>query len=201
MKDNESQDNFSVEELKEKGIQVKNIVAKIDINVELDLSYLNDEIPNSDYNPKDYPSLIFRPSGLATILITRSGIILFTGIQDNNELVESINKLNNIMKKIGIDKETDNFNRDNAAIVNTVSVFDVGKKVNLHELSIKLGLEKIEYEPEQFPGLIYRSELDPVVIIFSSGKIVITGVISASKLNETAKQIEKVITSLYDNSQ
>ncbi|HJK27144.1 MAG TPA: TATA-box-binding protein, partial [Methanocorpusculum sp.] len=39
-----------------------------------------------------------------------------------------------------------------------------------------LSLEAIEYEPEQFPGLVYRIK-DPkiVALLFSSGKIILTG--------------------------
>ncbi|MDL0145943.1 transcription factor, partial [Halobacterium salinarum] len=55
-----------------------------------------------------------------------------------------------------------------------------------------LGLERVEYEPEQFPGLIYRSDsVSGVVLIFASGKAVITGLSSREKLNQTAKKVRR----------
>jgi transcription initiation factor TFIID TATA-box-binding protein len=52
----------------------------------------------------------------------------------------------------------------------------MGKYINLNKVVITLNLENIEYEPEQFPGLVYRID-DPkiVALLFSSGKIILTG--------------------------
>jgi transcription initiation factor TFIID TATA-box-binding protein len=57
-----------------------------------------------------------------------------------------------------------------------VCSYDLGKYINLNKVVITLNVENIEYEPEQFPGLVYRIK-DPkiVVLIFSSGKIILTG--------------------------
>ncbi|MCJ7614580.1 TATA box-binding protein, partial [Candidatus Bathyarchaeota archaeon] len=51
-------------------------------------------------------------------------------------------------------------------------------------------LEKTMYEPEQFPGLIYRMD-DPkvVILIFASGKIVCTG---ATKEEDVYKAVAKL---------
>jgi transcription initiation factor TFIID TATA-box-binding protein len=56
------------------------------------------------------------------------------------------------------------------------SAVDIGKYINLNKVVITLNLENIEYEPEQFPGLVYRIR-DPkiVALLFSSGKIILTG--------------------------
>ena len=60
--------------------------------------------------------------------------------------------------------------------VTSVFVGDLGQEVDLSKMSILLGLESTEYEPEQFPGLIYRPPESPfVLLIFASGKVVITG--------------------------
>ena len=57
-----------------------------------------------------------------------------------------------------------------------VCSYDLGKYINLNKIVVTLNVENIEYEPEQFPGLVYRIK-DPkiVVLIFSSGKIILTG--------------------------
>ena len=39
---------------------------------------------------------------------------------------------------------------------------------------VALRMEHVEYEPEQFPGLIYRGDTG-TALIFSSGKVILTG--------------------------
>jgi len=61
-------------------------------------------------------------------------------------------------------------------VQNIVTSGDLGDSLNLNAIAIGLGLEDIEYEPEQFPGLVYRvDEPDVVTLLFGSGKVVITG--------------------------
>ena len=59
-------------------------------------------------------------------------------------------------------------------IQNIVASANLGKTLNLE--AVTLDLENTEYEPEQFPGLVYRLE-DPkvVLLLFGSGKVVCTG--------------------------
>ncbi|MFB6160878.1 MAG: TATA-box-binding protein, partial [Haloferacaceae archaeon] len=65
----------------------------------------------------------------------------------------------------------------------------------LNAIAIGLGLENIEYEPEQFPGLVYRlEEPDVVALLFGSGKLVITG----GKRPEDAAEAVDVIVSRLD---
>ena len=61
-------------------------------------------------------------------------------------------------------------------IENVVASSDLGSKINLNSIAISIGLEKVEYEPEQFPGLVYRLDSPKVVVLlFGSGKLVCTG--------------------------
>jgi len=61
-------------------------------------------------------------------------------------------------------------------VQNIVSSADLGVDLNLNAIAIGLGLENIEYEPEQFPGLVYRlDEPEVVALLFGSGKLVVTG--------------------------
>jgi len=61
-------------------------------------------------------------------------------------------------------------------IKNVVAVGNLEQEINLEALMIGLGLEQAEYEPEQFPGLVYRpSESRCVMLVFASGKVVVTG--------------------------
>lgn len=86
--------------------------------------------------------------------------------------------LENSIASLGIQEEISEFQ-----ITNIVFVSDLGTDIKLNELAITLGLENVEYEPEQFPGLVYRLN-QGVILIFSSGRLVLTGFINI----EDAKQ-------------
>ena len=82
-------------------------------------------------------------------------------------------------------------------VQNIVSSADLGQSLNLNALAIGLGLEHVEYEPEQFPGLVYRlDEPEVVILLFGSGKIVITGGKSAKDavggVERVTERIEQV---------
>lgn len=177
-------------ELSASGIDVKNIVAKLDLGIELDLQYLSSELTNSSYEPEQYPSLIFRPNGLSTVLITRTGILLFTGGDSIENLQNTYKCITSELRELGIEdlKSIDDIN-----IVNIISTFNVNSDIDLNHMSILLGLENMEYEPEQFPGIVYRIENGPVVLIFSSGNIIITGATSTEDILEAKTRIKGLI--------
>jgi transcription initiation factor TFIID TATA-box-binding protein len=77
-----------------------------------------------------------------------------------------------------------------------VSSADLGESLNLNAIAIGLGLESVEYEPEQFPGLVYRlDDPDVVALLFGSGKMVITG---AKTRDEAETALEQVVSQLSD---
>ncbi len=82
-------------------------------------------------------------------------------------------------------------------IQNIVSSADLGTNLNLNAIAIGLGLEHIEYEPEQFPGLVYRlDEPDVVALLFGSGKLVITGGKQLTDAEEALSVIEDQLNDL-----
>lgn len=69
--------------------------------------------------------------------------------------------------------------------------------MNLNAIAIGFGLENVEYEPEQFPGLVYRPEgLDAVVLVFGSGKVVITGITTYEHASDVFESVRSEITEL-----
>ena len=79
------------------------------------------------------------------------------------------------------------------AVTNMVCSYDLGKYINLNKVVITLNLENIEYEPEQFPGLVYRiSDPKVVALLFSSGKIILTG-------GKTMEDVERGVAFLEQN--
>jgi len=84
-------------------------------------------------------------------------------------------------------------------IQNVVCTAELGKSLNLNALAIGLGLEKTEYEPEQFPGLIYRSaDFDSVVLLFASGRIVITGSPDLDSAERTFRMLSEEVTDILN---
>ena len=88
---------------------------------------------------------------------------------------------------------------DNLKIVvqNMVAVGDLGGELNLTETAMALGMENIEYEPEQFPGMVYRVKNPRVVIlIFSTGKIVCTGGRNIENVSKAVEKLSEELNSL-----
>jgi transcription initiation factor TFIID TATA-box-binding protein len=77
-------------------------------------------------------------------------------------------------------------------VQNIVASSDLGQKINLNVIAITLGLERVEYEPEQFPGLVYRLD-DPkvVLLIFGSGKLVCAGARIPQDIDKAVDKITK----------
>ncbi len=86
-------------------------------------------------------------------------------------------------------------NRDpDIEVQNIVASSDLGQEINLNAIAISLGLERVEYEPEQFPGLVYRlDEPKVVVLLFGSGKLVCTG---ARKPEDVERAVDKITEEL-----
>ena len=154
-------------------IQIENVVASSDIGQELDLETLANDLVTSDYNPDNFPGLVYRmQEPKAAALIFRSGKIVCTGANSVDNVTTALQQVFDELRDLGIQVAES----PDIEIQNIVSSADLGYSLNLNALAIGLGLEDVEYEPEQFRGLVYRMD-DPevVILLFGSGKIVITG--------------------------
>src|SRR5436309_740056 len=81
----------------------------------------------------------------------------------------------------------------NFRIENVVASTSLGRELDLKAIALALGGS--EYEPEQFPGLIYRiKEPKAAILLFRSGKVVCTEGKSVENVKTAidlvAKQIE-----------
>ena len=97
------------------------------------------------------------------------------------------------LRELGVDVATS----PDIEIQNIVSSGDLDHTLNLNAIAIGLGLEHIEYEPEQFPGLVYRlDDPDVVALLFGSGKLVITGGKQLDDAEQALTVIENRLTDL-----
>ena len=77
-------------------------------------------------------------------------------------------------------------------VQNIVASSDLESEINLNAIAVTLGLDRVEYEPEQFPGLVCRiDEPKVVVLLFGSGKLVCTGARKPSDVEVAVKKITK----------
>ena len=168
-------------------IQIENVVASSDIGQELALETLADDLMASDYDPDNFPGLVYRlQEPKAAALIFRSGKIVCTGANSVENVQTALQQVFDELRELGIQVADD----PEIVVQNIVSSADLGRTLNLNAIAIGLGLENIEYEPEQFPGLVYRlNEPSVVALLFGSGKLVITG----GKLLEDAERALSVI--------
>ena len=158
---------------KYESLKIENIVASGVIAESIDLEEFTKNTENCELNKKRFPGAVYRISDpKVACLVFSSGKIVLTGIRDDKALANGLAILVKSLKKAGIEPLAE----PRVAITNMVCSYNLGKYININKLSVTLNLENIEYEPEQFPGLVYRIR-DPkiVVLIFSSGKIILTG--------------------------
>ncbi len=152
-------------------IKIQNVVASGTLNQKIDLNAIVKGFPGVDYRPETFPGLVFRlRRPKTTTLIFSSGKMICTGAKSAKESRRAILKVVKELGKGGIII----INKPDVKVVNIVASVSLGGKVDLEKAVYSL--EKSMYEPEQFPGLIYRMDQPKVVIlIFASGNLVCTG--------------------------
>ena len=153
--------------------KIENIVASGSIADFIDLETISAKMENCDLNKKRFPGAVLRlQNPKIAVLIFSSGKVVITGGKSPEDLVRGQDILLQKMKEAGVICH----NTPDVAVTNMVCSYDLGTKINLNKVVMTLSLESIEYEPEQFPGLVYRiSDPKVVALLFSSGKIILTG--------------------------
>ena len=175
--------------IEKKEIKVVNIVVSSSLKHDIPLEKMAATLPNTEYNPEQFPGLVIRIKEPKTsALIFSSGKIVCTGARSMDKVEESIKKIIKSLEKIGIKITI----KPEIKIQNIVASGAVGMDLNLNTLAMKL--PNTEYEPEQFPGLVYKlPEAKATFLLFSNGKIVCTGTKSEKEVHEALdKLIEKL---------
>ncbi|MBS3052985.1 MAG: TATA-box-binding protein [Candidatus Aenigmarchaeota archaeon] len=172
-------------------IKVENVVASTDIKKIISLDKLLTVLEASEYEPEQFPGLVYRlDEPRVATLIFRSGKIICVGARSTADAKVALRKTVKNIKRIGIRVNENNIK---VKIENIVVAIDLGKDLNLDQLAFRL--EDSEYEPEQFPGLVYRI-YDPKVafLLFSSGRVVCAGAKSLDAVKLAVKKLEAIKT-------
>ncbi|MBI2141977.1 TATA-box-binding protein [Candidatus Woesearchaeota archaeon] len=172
-------------------IKVVNIVVSTSLQHDIPLEKMAATLSNTEYNPEQFPGLVIRIKEPKTsALIFSSGKVVCTGARSMDKVEESIRKIIKSLEKISIKITI----KPEIKIQNIVASGTVGMDLNLNTLAMKL--RNTEYEPEQFPGLVYKlvdPEIKATFLLFSNGKIVCTGTKSEAEVN---KALDKLIDNL-----
>jgi len=172
-------------------VKIENVVASATLNQRIDLKAVVKSYPGVEYRPEQFPGLVFRLKRPKTAtLIFNSGKMVCTGAKSEKEARGAVMKVIRELKKSGIVI----IGKPELKIQNIVASANLGGMIDLEKSAFTLG--KTMYEPEQFPGLIFRMD-DPkvVILLFASGKLVCTG---AKKEEDVYKAVERLHGRLED---
>ncbi len=171
----------------EPDVQIVNVVATVKLGQDINLRKILEKIPQAEYDPRRFPGLVYRLDRPRTaILIFGSGNMVITGAKTESAVKQAVNKLIKQFEEKGILTGV----KPEVKIENVVASGNLKGYIDLEGAAYEL--EFTIYEPEEFPGLIYRMD-DPnvVILLFSSGKIVCTGARSEEEVYRAVKKLQK----------
>jgi transcription initiation factor TFIID TATA-box-binding protein len=179
---------------KYESLKIENIVASGVIAESIDLIEFSEKTDNCELNKKRFPGAVYRIADpKIAFLVFSSGKIVITGARNDKAIADGLAIIIKSLKDAGIKP----LKEPRIAITNMVCSYNLDRYINLNKLTVTLNLESVEYEPEQFPGLVFRIK-DPkiVVLIFSSGKIILTGGKTLEDVRKGLDVLEKKLESL-----
>ena len=176
-------------EKKDLHISIENVVASATLDQKIDLLAIMKVFRNVEYRPKQFPGLVFRLKRPKTAtLIFGSGKMVCTGAKSEKQARSAVMKVVRELKTGGIII----LGKPKIVIQNIVSSANLHGKIDQEAMSDIL--ENVMYEPEQFPGAIYRmTEPKVVLLVFASGKLVITGAKREEQVHEAVEKIRGLL--------
>jgi transcription initiation factor TFIID TATA-box-binding protein len=174
---------------KEVFTHIENVVASATLKQDIDLSSIVRVFPGVEYRPEQFPGLVYRLKKPKTAtLIFSSGKMVCTGAKSERQAKKAVMKVTDELKKNGIVI----VGKPEIVIQNIVASAGLGGSIDLEKSTYSL--KRTMYEPEQFPGLIYRMDEPKVVILlFASGKLVCTGAKKEEEVHRAVAILQKTL--------
>jgi transcription initiation factor TFIID TATA-box-binding protein len=176
-------------------IEIVNVVGSGALKRELDLQALavDLDLPEAEYNTEMNALLLRFTQGGPLIILYRSGKYIVRGGGERETLHQANREFLQTFADLNISHENPAFD-----VRNLVCVCNTGVEIDLNHLMIDIGLENAEFEPEQFPALVFHpTGYDCVALIFNSGKIVITGLSDKTQIENLYTELKERITQNY----
>lgn len=176
----------------EETLKVQNIVATTSLGKPVPLTKLARTQSNTEYNPEQFPGLVLRiKKPKSAVLVFSSGNLVCTGTKSIAQVKEVIQQVIKQLRKIQV-KITD---KPKINVQNIVASGSIPLTLNLNILALEL--ENTEYEPEQFPGLVYKlPNPTATFLLFSNGKLVCTGTKNREQLEESMRLLKRNINAV-----
>jgi len=167
--------------------KIQNIVATASLGKPVPLTKLARTQPNTEYNPETFPGLVLRvKEPKSAVLVFSSGNLVCTGTKSILQVRQVIDAVIKQLKKINVKITT----KPKITVQNIVASGTINLKLNLNYLALEM--QNTEYEPEQFPGLVYKLiEPNATFLLFSNGKLVCTGTKNKEQLENSMDQLLK----------
>lgn len=182
-------------------VEVVNIVASTNLGRELDLEAISTDsglkdmsaVESIELNRQSGERILMHLVDVGPIgILSRKGAFIITGAHSFEDLEKTTDAFLNVFVRAEI---LGSSNGIEMIIQNIVCTGTLDRDIDLNALAISLGLENTEYEPEQFPGLVYRApDANGTILIFASGKVVITGTRS---VNEAEADMEMLLERVH----
>ncbi len=174
--------------------RIENVVASASLGKTLDLRVIARELGPAEYEPHRFPGLIYRlKEPKATALLFGSGKVLCTGATSLEQARIAIDVVAKQVEAAGI-SVTKN---PEIEVQNIVATSDLGAPIDQIAAARSLDRDHVEYEPEQFPGLVYRMDTPKVVLLlFGTGKLVCTG---GRKPSDVERAVDRISAELRAN--
>jgi transcription initiation factor TFIID TATA-box-binding protein len=175
---NDTEENFTY--------KIENCVATVTVSLteKMDLNSVAQKFEDVEYNPERFPGLIMRlDKPKATVLVFSTGKMVITGLRVAADADKVVDKVIKRIQKCKI-----SIANPEIIVQNIVASGDLNCAIDLNMAAVVM--EYTMYEPEVFPGLIFRmQEPYAVFLIFSTGKIVCTGAKTEEKVKESIKKL------------
>jgi len=170
-------------------VSIENVVASASLDQKIDLLAIMKVFRNVEYRPKQFPGLVFRLKRPKTAtLIFGSGKMVCTGAKSEKKARSAVKKVVRELKNAGIII----LGKPEIVIQNIVASANLHGKIDL-ETAADI-MDNVMYEPEQFPGLIYRmAEPKVVLLLFASGKLVCTGAKHEGMVVEAVGKVHDIL--------
>ncbi|CAF1414135.1 unnamed protein product [Rotaria sp. Silwood1] len=167
----------------------RNVISTVDLSCPLDLKRISLQVRNAEYNPKRFAAVIMRiRRPRTTALIFASGKMVCTGAKREEDSLEAARRYARVIQKLAFPVKFRDFK-----IQNMVGSIDVKFPIRFEKIILE-HYQYCSYEPEIFPGLIYRIVKPKVaLLIFVSGKIVLTGAKVRRDMHEAFEQIYPIL--------